>query len=71
MTNTQSADFQQQRIKVASQSPYEVVIDRGIDFATEEILKAAGTTANYLIIHQPALADRAAELSQRLTDAGW
>lgn len=71
MTNTQPADFQQQRIKVASQSPYEVVIDRGIDFATEEILKAAGTTANYLIIHQPALADRAAELSQRLTDAGY
>ena len=71
MTKAQSAGFQQQRIKVASQSPYEVVIDRGIDFATEEILKAAGTTANYLIIHQPALADRAAELSKRLTDAGY
>lgn len=71
MTNAQSADFQQQRIKVASQSPYEVVIDRGIDFATEEILKAAGATANYLIIHQPALADRANELSKRLTAAGF
>lgn len=71
MTNSQSAGFKQQRIKVASQSPYEVVIDRGIDFAVEEILKAAGTTSNYLIIHQPALADRAAELSKRLTDAGY
>lgn len=71
MTNAQHAAFNQQRIKVASQSPYEVVIDRGIEFATEEILNVAGATATYLLIHQPALAERAADLAARLTQAGF
>lgn len=61
----------QQRIRVASQSPYDVVIDRGIEFASEEILNVAGNTANYLIIHQPALGARAKELAERLSSAGF
>ncbi|MGJ4049627.1 3-dehydroquinate synthase [Corynebacterium macclintockiae] len=63
--------FEQQRITVASQSPYDVVIDRGTDFAAQEILKVAGATATYLIIHQPALSARAKPLAGRLTEAGY
>lgn len=57
-------------IPVRSASPYDVSIVRG-DAASADVISAATAEASRcLIIHQPALADKAATLAERLSTQG-
>lgn len=57
-------------IHVASASPYDVTIGRGPDFAVNTIVGAVGNAQSILIIHQPALRDRAELVRAGLEAAG-
>lgn len=57
-------------ITVASGSPYDVHIDRGVDRAVEYIAEATASVNNYLLIHQPALKERAEEVASGLETQG-
>ncbi|WP_028922940.1 3-dehydroquinate synthase [Pseudonocardia acaciae] len=56
------------RIQVNAESPYQVVIGRGIPDG--ELLAALPGAARAVIVHQPPLAERAEELRARLAEAG-
>lgn len=56
-------------ITVASHSPYEVHIDRGVPAALIAIRAAAEGVRTILIIHQPALAERAEAVAEGLRDS--
>ena len=57
-------------IRVASASPYDVHIDRGVDRAVGYIVDATAGVHNFLLIHQPALAERAQEVASGLEAKG-
>lgn len=57
-------------ITVASHSPYDVHIDRGVDRAVEYILQATKRAHNYLLIHQPALRERAEAVASGMRTYG-
>ncbi len=57
------------RIRVNSQQPYDVCIAPDLRSLTPPLLEAIEGTGKVLIIHQPALASRAQELTQILGDA--
>ncbi|WP_186276627.1 3-dehydroquinate synthase [Corynebacterium anserum] len=57
-------------ITVASHSPYDVHIDRGVDRAVEHILQATKRANNYLLIHQPALKERAEAVASGMRTYG-
>lgn len=56
------------QISVNSVRPYIVHIDRGLEFVAREAVAATPKAQNYLLIHQPALADRADALAQLVRD---
>ena len=53
-----------------SQSPYDVTIDRGVAATVSHILQATTGVHNALLIHQPALAQRAAHIKSELSAQG-
>lgn len=57
-------------ITVNSQSPYDVTIDRGVAATVSHILQATTGVHNALLIHQPALAERAAHIKSELSAQG-
>lgn len=57
-------------ITVSSGAPYDVHIDRGVDRAVEHIVNATPEVTKFLLIHQPALANRAQQVAQELETRG-
>ncbi|WP_282939021.1 3-dehydroquinate synthase [Corynebacterium auriscanis] len=57
------------QIPVHSLNPYVVHIDRGLEFVAEQAMRATQNAQTYVLIHQPALAGRAAALAQILRDS--
>lgn len=57
-------------ITVNSAAPYDVLIDRGVEAALERILEATSGSQNYLLIHQPALTERAEAVAAALREQG-
>lgn len=57
-------------ISVNSANPYNVYIDRGLEFVAKQAVEVTPAASTYLLIHQPALADRADALAQLIHDEG-
>jgi 3-dehydroquinate synthase len=56
------------RIRVAAETPYDVVIGRGL--ADQALLDALAGAAKAIIVHQPSLAERAERLRAQLGEHG-
>lgn len=57
-------------IDVATASPYQVLISRGIDTMIEPLREATAGAEKYLIIHQPSLTERAKTIASLLEGTG-
>ncbi|HIW96496.1 MAG TPA: iron-containing alcohol dehydrogenase, partial [Candidatus Corynebacterium gallistercoris] len=57
-------------IAVRSDSPYDVSIIRGVEPAIELIASSTPRAQRYLLIHQPALADKATQVAAGLESQG-